>query len=1558
MRNTEEMTRHYSLWARLPPIAIMLFLMLVSVSWSVSWANVSCAYSGAISNAPTLAGSLTGTGSYPVAIVNLPTSNTTLYSTDCGNVRFYDSTNTTSLNFTYKNNNATYCRNSTNNMTYFVSLPNQSTGTTFNIYFCPTTTPNGNNPTGVWRGGNYTNVQHMLINSTLTDAAGYTNLPCVGTIDASTSVGFFGDYLRFHGGYCNVTNGAVGLPTGGNVHSVELWLTPNVYSGNSVYYGQDTSNTQNGDEFITTAGCLYPDRDGADVCLPINGNNSFYTYNYDGANDSVRVNITRINSTARTRTMVGNSLFVGARSPAGTVAVQDSNLYEFRYRNASASVDWLTAVSWTGWTLGAIQQHNTLGNISAWNYVQPCYINTTTEEVMTNRPVKCAFNASNILAWNTTTGTNVVFTDSANTTNLSYDLETNSSVFLGNASALTTYYILIPTTINASVGNYTILAHLGNIGVASQENKAGVWGSSGANITACHMGDGTCVLGADGLVSGFTAAGGAISYATTSPTACYSGFCANFSTNSYLVNTTASYPVNGVSYVSVWSYRNNSGCTGASDHDLISYGTTATHLNGVIASESTLFWTDENTFASGISGGCGHSYLEYYAASMHALNNWTLQVNSTTSNGTSSIGAPSTGGSIFIGNGSVGSTWFQTPDTGTIDEFRISTQPRSAGWMQTDYGQTYLIGNMTIVNNGNPQNLTIVAYTDNATSHQFNVSAYADDPDGGSDITSWFLSPSAGSCVNVSNSVAGNRHNFNFSCTATNPATPTLTFNVSDTGGLTNQTTGSHAYPDHAASLTNPTISGSPNVGQTLTCNTGVFSDLDTDTENVSARVWQWFNLTAPIVGQNAQTFVIPAGWGGTQIKCSVNSTNSTWGTSNATANSSLITITSITITLISPNAVDYPLNTTSIPMLFNCSGDAPNYLANLTIDGVLNATGIGATSNATTTYTLPVSISEFGAYNWSVMCYNTTASANSTNLTFFIRNFAPNITTLNISTNGTVYLLGPLYFNITATHNDLAPIYVNYSWLLNGVNQTALNGQMAIPNNSLVQINYTGAYPLVEGDMWSVIVYATDLANATAENFTTNTTVFNYTTNISVNYTTPQSDIYSYTHSLYVTMNGAMSVSAILNAEGANYTVAASNTGTLWSFAYSLTPAQVTYPTDVNYTWFFTTTLANSSTITNNTSYLVSVEPGGLVVCNATNYLVAVNFTIQDFATGAAINATYTSNYIGVVNRTQTGANYNYSWCIAPSNGSISVTLYETYAATGYDPLITQRTLIGNNISQNITIYLLNTSAAYPTTLSLQRLPNIPLSGQTIIVSKYLPPSNYTVIQSCVTGASGTCLVYMIPNSVYYFYNLSGVNMTVGPEVLTCTPGSTTCFRNFFVGAGVAIPSVVIGSTTGSCVYSNITGYVSCSASSTASEVEGFGLVLYQSGASSFTCSNTTIGASATLTCGVPQTNNTIWYYALYTDETSINESITTGSISINIDRTALLGRDSWFIMLFLFVFLAAVGAAHPLLGMAFGIMGLLLGTFVGIVPFNAINAMITITAVMAGAIIYKLRV
>ena len=134
-------------------------------------------------------------------------------------------------------------------------------------------------------------------------------------------------------------------------------------------------------------------------------------------------------------------------------------------------------------------------------------------------------------------------------------------------------------------------------------------------------------------------------------------------------------------------------------------------------------------------------------------------------------------------------------------------------------------------------------FTNSTTSHAFYVLAGATDNDVGDYIASTNISASLGSCAYVSNTTIGSSLNVTYLCTSTVYGSASVIVGFTDAlaGGYNQTTASSNSYPDHAPTLTAPTITPTlAHLNDTLTCNPGVFNDTDGDTENVSARAWLW----------------------------------------------------------------------------------------------------------------------------------------------------------------------------------------------------------------------------------------------------------------------------------------------------------------------------------------------------------------------------------------------------------------------------------------------------------------------------------------------------------------------------------------------------------------------------------------------------------------------------------------------------------------------------------------------------------------------------------------------
>jgi hypothetical protein len=183
-----------------------------------------------------------------------------------------------------------------------------------------------------------------------------------------------------------------------------------------------------------------------------------------------------------------------------------------------------------------------------------------------------------------------------------------------------------------------------------------------------------------------------------------------------------------------------------------------------------------------------------------------------------------------------------------------------------------------------------VSFTNATVGHWFYANATAYNPAGYNQTSN--ISASSGTCSLVSSTQTNWTLAVVYNCTAQTPSTATINITFFDVYQVRNSTQANNSYADpNIPVLTAPNISGTASVGYTLTCNAGNFSDADGDIENVSATTWRWFNGTTPIANATSQTWLVPLWYNGAVIKCEQNVTAQNWTTSQASNNSSAVTI-------------------------------------------------------------------------------------------------------------------------------------------------------------------------------------------------------------------------------------------------------------------------------------------------------------------------------------------------------------------------------------------------------------------------------------------------------------------------------------------------------------------------------------------------------------------------------------------------------------------------------------------------------------------------------------------
>lgn len=577
--------------------------------------------------------------------------------------------------------------------------------------------------------------------------------------------------------------------------------------------------------------------------------------------------------------------------------------------------------------------------------------------------------------------------------------------------------------------------------------------------------------------------------------------------------------------------------------------------------------------------------------------------------------------------------------------------------------------------------------------------------------------------------------------------------------------------------------------------------------------------------------------------------------------------------------------------------------------------------------------------------------------------NSPPSIEWLNFTENMSSYQLGPVEANVSVLENDTGDsLTLFYYWFINGTNQTALAGNISVTNGTAVTI--TAPTPFNISDDYSIKVKVTDGIFNSSLNESANTTIQDYIANISVNTTNPQFDVNNYSHYANATSAAGYALAVSLFDETTNHTANCTNTSDVYNCSLQLYPAVVAFNTSQNFTWYFNITLPNGTTWAENTSYNITVTSAGLISCGGDSNTTAFEYHIYDAVNESAINVSINNAfYIVRGSTTKTTAvslvNDTAYVCIYPYNTSFSYTSNEQYTASGYADANLNRSGTASNSTQNFSVFLYSTDDAYSTQLKVLKAPNIPLADAYIRVEKYVAPTNYTNFTSCTTGAAGTCTVNLYPNNHFYRYTITyeGIDYTFGPEVLTCTVGSTTCYRTFTIGTAGGIPYYLTGYFNGSCTYTNATRVLQCTGTDSGGNISTFYIDVFRYGNTTDLCDSNSTNSTSVLACTLPNENQTFSYVFYGKDDENNIYLLSSGVVRQLYSFTSKFGRDAWLAAILIFGVIALCGVVSPWLSLILGLIGLGITVLLGLTPLGHMQPIIIGLAVIIGIMAYRMR-
>jgi len=373
---------------------------------------------------------------------------------------------------------------------------------------------------------------------------------------------------------------------------------------------------------------------------------------------------------------------------------------------------------------------------------------------------------------------------------------------------------------------------------------------------------------------------------------------------------------------------------------------------------------------------------------------------------------------------------------------------------------------------------------------------------------------------------------------------------------------------------------------------------------------------------------------------------------------------------------------------------------------------------------------------------------------------------------------------------------------------------------------------------------------------------------------------------------------------------------------------------------------LDNCSTYTNRTLTFNMVNEDGLVDMNAS---MEVTFFIwEDVDVGKTFSFILRNNT-------------HHDICLYPHNATFTANATIRYYEDGYDTrtyYLYHATL--TNVSQNISLYLLNSSEASRIKFIVKDQYGYPKENVYLKFQRYFIDTNtYRTVAIGKTDSNGEVISYLIPYDVYYkvIMEIDGVvKKIVSPFLLTSTEVT------LILDADEIIEFFkYYGKLAHSCRFNDATNNFLCTVTDTSGLMTRAYLRIdkLELNGSTTICEVNDTSVSMTLGCNMGNTNNSMFLYTLYADlnldDTNKvlleKDTVSFGMSPIDIPVFGLEG------LLWSFIFVGTMGflfiQQHPsILGLMIA-AGLFTCTMIGFLPkdlgFSLIVTVIIISMIIA---------
>lgn len=411
--------------------------------------------------------------------------------------------------------------------------------------------------------------------------------------------------------------------------------------------------------------------------------------------------------------------------------------------------------------------------------------------------------------------------------------------------------------------------------------------------------------------------------------------------------------------------------------------------------------------------------------------------------------------------------------------------------------------------------------------------------------------------------------------------------------------------------------------------------------------------------------------------------------------------------------------------------------------------------------------------------------------------------------------------------------------------------------------------------------------------------------------------------------------------------------------------PETALYNETVDFLFNLTISWLNGTTSQVNSSTLNQISHR-IVLTNCTIGAPTLTFYLFDEETDTAVYSdveTANDLYYEAINRS-----YGIGWdnisetnmCIYPYWATYTVEAQIFYGSGDYEPRSYFIDTEISNATQDVYLYLLNSSLTDTVYVYVKDLSGLAIEGAIVKIQRfYVGSYSYKTVAQIRTDYEGKGVAYLDVDNVYYRFivELDGVVLReFTPSMITCAAGSTCppySVTLYTTPEEISEFLRVYGSISASCTWNNSTGVLTCTGSDTTGIAEEFRLTVNKFGTVTKTqeCQTSTTSSGASLVCTLSSFMGNTYEYLFEVDlPTTGWQPLEAGYLDFASDVSYLYGWNGLLVVFVLIItgFFLALG--NPTLAVIIPSVMVLLAFFMGMIPVTAtaITGLIIVVAVI----------